>query len=75
MIVGNCQQQLCALAQAYGRNDLQEDIPRLTTTARNASKLARDMLDGLLERLSEQPSKIVDAKPASMRTKPRKASK
>jgi hypothetical protein len=67
MIVGNCQQQLYALAQAYGRNDLQEDIPRLTTTARNAAKLARDMLDGLLERLPKQrPSKIVEPKPASM---------
>jgi len=67
MIVGNCQQQLSALAQAYGRNDLQEDIPRLTTTARNAAKLARDMLDGLLKQLPKQrPSTIVDDKVASM---------
>jgi hypothetical protein len=67
MIVGNCQQQLNALAQAYGRSDLQADIPRLTATARNAAKLARDMLDGLLERLPKQrPSKIVEPKPASM---------
>lgn len=51
MIVGNCQQQLFVLAQAYGRNDLRDEIPRLTTTARNAAKLARDMLSQLLEQL------------------------
>lgn len=55
IICGNAQQQLVALSQAYSRNDLQDEIPRLTTTARNAVKLARDMLDGLLERLEAKP--------------------
>jgi hypothetical protein len=69
IITANCTQQLNALAQAHGRSDLQDEVPRLTTTARNAAKLARDMLDGLLERLPKQrPSKIVEAKPASMQT-------
>ena len=57
IITNNCTQQLNALSQAYGRNDLQCEIPRLTTTARNAAKLARDMLDVLLEQLGEKPKK------------------
>lgn len=57
MIVGNCQQQLCVLAQAYGRNDLRDEIPRLTSTARHAAKLARDMLVQLLEQLGDEPKK------------------
>jgi hypothetical protein len=67
IICGNAQQQLNALAQAYGRADLRDEVPQLTTTARNAARLARDMLDGFLERLPKQrPSKIVEPKPASM---------
>jgi hypothetical protein len=56
-VCGNCAQQLSALAQAYGRNDLQNEIPRLTTTARNAAKLAHDMLGVLLEQLNDAKPK------------------
>ena len=67
IITANCTHQLNAVAQAYGRNDLQGEIPQLTETARNAATLARDMLDGLLKRLPDQrPSKIVEPKPPLM---------
>ena len=66
IITNNCTQQLNALSQAYGRNDLQCEIPRLTNTARNAAKLARDMLDVLLEQLGDaKPKKPQKAKPCS----------
>ncbi len=57
IVCGNCTQQLSALAQAYGRNDLQGEIPRLTATARNAAKLAHDVLGLLVEQLSDAKPK------------------
>lgn len=57
LVCDNAARQLFALAQAHSRADLVEDIPRLTATARNAAKLARDSLDVLLERLGEKPRK------------------
>lgn len=57
IILDNCSRQLRVLAQAYGRNDLQDEIPSLTNTARNSAKLAGDMLDGLIEQLGAEPPK------------------
>jgi len=53
IIADNAGRQLHALSQALVRPDLSDDVPRVTTTARNAAKLARDSLDALLERLGK----------------------
>lgn len=57
MLVDNASRQLQALAQGMVRPDLVDDVPRLTTTARNAAKLARDSLTVLLERLGGESKK------------------
>ena len=57
IIAGNCATQLAALAQALVRPDLADELSRVTQTARNAAKLARDSLDVLLESLGEKPKR------------------
>lgn len=54
IIAGNAATQLSALAQALVRPDLADELPRVTQTARNAAKLARDSLDVLLESLGDK---------------------
>lgn len=53
LLADNAGRQLHALSQGLVRADLAEEVPRLTTTARNAAKLARDSLEVLLENLTK----------------------
>ncbi len=57
LLCTNAANQLAALSQAHSRVDLLCEVPRLTTTARNAAKLARDSLECLLEQLGDKPPK------------------